>query len=178
VQEHFQLLEDTLLAATLPPFKKKKKRAPVATSKFYLFDIGIANYLMKRGAIRRGSPEYGRVLEHFIFLECLACLSYKRLDLPFTFWRSQSKMEVDFVIGDKIGIEVKASERITDRDMKGLRALNEEVPLDRKLIVSHEKQAWRSDDGIEVLPVEEFLRLLWAGSLFQRNQRKMNAAAS
>jgi predicted AAA+ superfamily ATPase len=166
VQEHFQLLEDTLLAATLPPFQKTKKRKPVATSKFYLFDVGVANYLMKRSSIRRGSPEYGRVLEHFVFLECLACLSYKRLDLPLTFWRSQSKMEVDFVIGDKLAIEVKARERITVRDMKGMRALNEEVPLERKLIVSHEKQSWRSDDGIEVLPVEEFLRQLWSGALF------------
>ena len=165
VREHFHLLEDTLLGSMAPPFQKTRKRKPVATAKFYLFDVGVANHLMRRRAVERGSPEYGQALEHLIFLECRAWLSYRRLDWPLTFWRSQSKLEVDFVLGDHIAIEVKASERVTDRMMKGLRALHEEAPLDRKIIVSHEPKPWRSDDGVEVLPVEDFLRGLWEDDL-------------
>ena len=165
VREHFHLLEDTLLGTMLPPFQNTKKRKPVATAKFYLFDVGVANHLMKRQAVERGSPEYGQVLEHFVFLELRAYLSYRRLDYPLTFWRSQSKAEVDFVVSDRLGVEVKATERVTAKAMKGLRALAEEIPLNRKVIVSHEKAAWRSEDGIEVLPVDEFLRVLWQDRL-------------
>jgi len=165
VREHFQLLQDTLLGELLPPFRSTQKRKPVATAKFYLFDVGVANHLVNRRHVERGSPEYGPVLEHFIFLELRAWLSYRQLDLPLAFWRSQSRLEVDFVVGDRIGIEVKAGERVGERAMKGLRALAEEVPLQRKLIVSHERDAWRSDDGIEVLPVQEFLGMLWQDQL-------------
>jgi predicted AAA+ superfamily ATPase len=165
VREHFQLLEDTLLGAMLPPFQKTTRRKPSATAKFYLFDVGIANHLLKRPAVERGSPEYGDALEHQVFLELRAYLSYRQRDEPLTFWRSLSKMEVDFVVGDRAGIEVKSAERVTDRSMKGLRALTEEVGLERRIIVSHERAGWRSEDGIEVMPVETFFKGLWAGEI-------------
>ena len=166
VREHFQLLEDTLIGNMLRPYQKTVKRKPVATSKFFLFDAGVANSLMKRDSVQKGSREYGQVLEHLMYIELRAYLSYRRLELPLTFWRSQSKLEVDFVIGDEVAIEVKASERVTERAMGGLRALAEEVPLRRKIIVCNESAPWRSDDGIEVMPVETFVRALWSNQLF------------
>ena len=127
--------------------------------------MGVANHLMRRHSVERGSTEYGQALEHLIFLELRSYLSYRLLDGPLNFWRSQSKLEVDFVVAGRVAIEVKAAERVTDRAMRGLRALAEEVPLERKVIVSHEPAAWRSEDGIEVLPVDEFLQTLWQDKL-------------
>jgi len=167
VREHFLLLEDTLLGAMVPPFPGTRKRKPVATAKFYLFDVGVANHLLNRRSVQRGSPEYGQALEHFIFLECRAYLSYRRLDLPLTFWRSQSKLEVDFLIGNLLAIEVKATERVDDRALKGLRALSEEVRLRNQIVVSQERQPRRTEEGVEVLPVEEFLRRLWGDELLR-----------
>ena len=40
-----------------------------------------------------------------------------------------SQLEVDFVIGDEVAIEVKATERLRKNDLKGLRALADELPL-------------------------------------------------
>ncbi|MBI3697039.1 MAG: hypothetical protein HY238_19670 [Acidobacteria bacterium] len=54
---------------------------------------------------------------------------------------------------------------MTDRMMKGLRALREEAPLRGQILVSHEPKPWRTEDGIEVLPVEGFLRRLWGDDL-------------
>lgn len=165
VREHFQLLQDTLLGAMLEPFSRTSKRKPVATAKFYLFDTGVANYLVRRRDVLPGSPEYGQALEHQVFLELRAFLSYRRLDEPLTFWRSRSGMEVDFVIGDRIAIEVKASERVTARDLKGIRALAEEVALQRMIVVSREAAGWTTDDGVRVLPARDFFRQLWQGEL-------------
>ena len=165
MREHFHLLEDTLLGTLVEPFRGTRKRKPVATAKFYLFDVGVANHLIKRLGVLRGSPEYGQALEHLIFLELRAYLGYRRLDHPLTFWRSQSKHEVDFLIGHEIAIEVKAAELASERALTGLRALAEELPLRRRFLVCHEKAARITDDGIEVLPLEEFLRLLWQDRL-------------
>jgi predicted AAA+ superfamily ATPase len=165
VREHFQLLVDTLIGTLVEPWRAARKRKPVAAAKFYLFDVGVANYLMRRRAVERGSPEYGQALEHLVFLELQAYLSYSRLDLPLNFWATHAGLEVDFLVGEDTAIEVKAAERIHPRAFRGLRALEQETPLRRKIVVSHEERAWRSDEGIEVLPVGEFLRRLWAGGI-------------
>lgn len=165
VREYFHLLEDTLLGTMVEPYRGTVRRKPVSTTKFYFFDIGVANHLNRRASVAPGSPEYGAALEHLVFLECQAYLSYRRLELPLTFWRSQSKMEVDFVIGDEMGIEVKASANVSEKHLSGLRALAEEVPRIRKLVVCLERKARRTEDGIEILPVEEFLRKLWGDAL-------------
>lgn len=165
VREYYEILEDTRLGFLLPPFQQTKKRKAVATAKFYLFDIGVANVLARRGTIEPGSDLFGRALEHLLFLELQAFLGYQRRDEELTFWRSLSQMEVDFVVGDRVAIEVKGKGRISRRDYKGLLALAEEIPLTRKMVVSLESEKRLTDDGIEVYPVQQFLRELWAGEI-------------
>lgn len=165
VREYFQVLQDTLILHQLPPWQKTQKRKPVATSKYYFFDVGVANYLTSRRMILPGSPEFGGVLEHLLFLELKAYLDYERIDQPLSFWRSQTHFEVDFILGDSIAIEVKAAHRVSDRDLKGLRALMEEVPLKRKVVVSQETMPRTTDDGIEIMSVDEFLKKLWGNAL-------------
>ena len=46
-------------------------------------------------------------------------------------------------------------------------ALAEEVPLRRKLVVCHERLRRVDDDGIEILPVAQFLKTLWEDSLIE-----------
>ncbi len=164
VREFFRILEDTLIGYQLPAYRKTVKRKPVATSKFFFFDVGVANTLLKRSEVVPGSETFGRALEHLIFLELRARLDYRRIDEPLTYWRSRSRLEVDFLIGDRIAIEVKAKPRVVRRDLSGLRALSEELSLERKIVVSAEPRR-RIDEGIEILPVRQFLEELWAGSI-------------
>ena len=69
----------------------------------------------------RNSHLYGKSFEQFIAMEIRAYLSYKRKKLQFSYWRSTHGYEVDFLIGLKTAIEVKASQKITSRDFRGLR---------------------------------------------------------
>ena|GEM_PF-3993205 len=57
---------------------------------------------------------------------------------------------------DEIAIEVKASENVDDRDMKGLRALKEERLLKNCIVVSREKHI-RKVGGITILPWCDFI---------------------
>ena len=59
-------------------------------------------------------------------MELRSYLSYRRIRSELTYWRTQSGIEVDFLVGSSAAIEVKASNRVSDRDLRGLRALAEE----------------------------------------------------
>ena len=100
-----------------------------------------------------------------IFLELRAWLDYRRRDHDLTFWRSQSGFEVDFVVGNDVAVEVKATRRVSPRDLRGLRALADEVPLKQRLVVSLEPRERTTDEGVRVLPVATFLQRLWADEL-------------
>lgn len=165
VREWYRILEDTLVGHQLPVYQRTLRRKPVAMAKFYFFDVGVANALVGRWEVPPRSEAFGRALEHLIFLELRSHLDYTRSDSPLTFWRTRTRQEVDFVIGDEVAIEVKAGSRITRRDTKGLLALAEEVPLKRKIVVCTERQRRTTDDGVEVLPVDVFLRELWESGL-------------
>jgi predicted AAA+ superfamily ATPase len=68
-------------------------------------------------------------------------------------------------LGDEVAIEVKSSSRVTERDERGLRALQEDVSLRRKVIVCNERIERRTDSNVEIMPVEIFLSYLWGGEI-------------
>lgn len=71
----------------------------------------------------------------------------------------------DFLLGDRVGIEVKGKDRVTQRDYRGLLALREDVKLRRMIVVCLEKKVRRTDEGEEVVPVADFFRELWGGGI-------------
>ena len=120
VREYFQVLQDTLVGELLQPFTPKRaSRKPVSHAKFYLFDVGVANVLAGTSRIAAGSAAYGRALEHLVFCELSARIGYSRDARPLTFWRTTDGSEVDFVVGDSVAIEVKASGAVAWRDLVG-----------------------------------------------------------
>ena len=156
VREYYQILCDTLLGHIVEPFGATTRREAVGIPKFYLFDLGVANFLTKTGEIQKGSKSYGDAIEHLVFLELRAFLDYRASDLPLSYWRSTTKFEVGFTIGDSVAIEVKAKSRVTEPDLKGLRALKEEGIFKRLICVSDETSSRTTDDGIEIIPIQEF----------------------
>jgi predicted AAA+ superfamily ATPase len=162
VREYFFILEDTLVGTMLRPFRKTKKRKSVSSAKFYFFDVGVGNVLGKRRHVVPKSESYGKVLEHFIFTELRAYLSYMNDERELSFFRTTSGQEVDFIIGDEVALEVKASDNITHRDLRALNLLHDDIPLRQKVVVSTERVP-RRVGGVDILPVSTFLNRLWAG---------------
>ena len=166
VKEYFSILEETMLGYHIPAYSKVMRRKLVAAPKFYFFDVGIPNYLMKRIPLKSGSSEYGHALEHLICQELKAYLSYRGIDKNLSYWRtSDHRYEVDFIVGDaEVAIEVKSSETVDSSETRGLRAFAEEHPSARLIIVSMEQRPRRHKD-IEIWPAREFLRKLWADKI-------------
>ena len=163
IQNYFQILEDTLVGYMLPPFRQVQSRKEVATAKFYFFDNGVVNSLRGIEALSQKTVHYGEMLEHLIFLELKAYLSYRRIREKLTFWRTHSQFEVDFVIGKRVAIEVKSKDRIGKYDLRGLQEFSSVTELQKKIVVSSEKEKWITEDNIEIYPVQQFLTELWNG---------------
>lgn len=160
VRQWYQVLEDTLLGYQIEPFTKTTKRKAIATAKFYFFDIAIARSLRNIPAPAEGTAEYGEYFEQLICMELKAWIDYARPRSHLTYWRSTSNMEVDFCIDEEIAIEVKSTMNVTEKHLKGLKALREEGIFQRYVVVCQEEHP-RHIDGIEILPWKFFLRELW-----------------
>jgi predicted AAA+ superfamily ATPase len=165
LKNYFQILEDTLIGFRLPGYTATKKRKSTTRSKFYLFDLGVARHLAKNSRIIEGSKAFGDAFEHFIILEIRAWLSYTRRGEDLRYWRSTSQFEVDALIGEDVAIEIKSSDTPSEKHLRGLRALKEEGIFKRYILVCHERQKRTTEDGIEILPWQQFTRLLWDGKL-------------
>lgn len=164
VRNYFQILEDTLLGFRVQPWRKSKNRRLVETEKFYLFDVGVANYLARRRP-ELGTPEFGHSFEHFILMELRAYQAYRDPELDIRYWRTSTGFEVDFILGDmRAAIEVKGTKRVHEGHTRGLKALLQEQRVEKAMIVSMETTP-RKLDNLSVLPWEVFLESLWAGEI-------------
>ena len=169
VRGHFEVLQDTLLGFLLEPFTESRKRKAIQTPKFYFFDNGVRHLLLGTSSLDRNSDLYGNSFETWFAHELRAYVSYSRLKTPLTYWRSTSNFEVDFLIGTKAAIEVKATKRATDRHLKGLAALAEENICDRYYLVTQDPlirqvPLHRGKKAVFV-PWQKFIELLWAGEV-------------
>jgi predicted AAA+ superfamily ATPase len=160
VKQWFQVLEDTLLGYQVESFTNTKKRKAITTSKFYFFDIGIARALRNIPTPKENTTEFGEYFEHLICMELKSWIDYKHPRSKLTYWRSTSNMEVDFCVDEEIAIEVKSSSNVTEKHLKGLKALREEGIFKRYIVVCQEEHP-RIIDGIEILPWKYFFEELW-----------------
>jgi predicted AAA+ superfamily ATPase len=64
VYEYFEILKDTLglHEHERPGWRKSKKREPLASSKYYFFDVGVVSAVQGR-EFRPGTPEFGEAFE-------------------------------------------------------------------------------------------------------------------
>lgn len=157
----FRILLETLIAFELPPYTATVKRKAIGASKLYFFDIGVVRTLRRLPIVSPASADFGEFFEHFLFLEVRAWVDYRRPRTTLHYWRSTSGFEVDLLLGGTVAIEVKAAERAQAGDCKGLRAIREENGIRRTILACRESRP-RLLDGVEVMPWEYFLDLLWS----------------
>jgi len=161
VKEYFQILEQTMIGYLISGFTATTKRRAISAPKFYYFDVGIVNYLLKRNAMTQGTDAFGHAFEHLLMQEIIAYLGYNYLDEKPTYWRTAGGYEVDCIIGNgRIAIEFKSCDEVKSRHTKGLKAFQEEYPQSRLIVVSMDKYK-RVMNNIEIFPVTEFLSELW-----------------
>jgi predicted AAA+ superfamily ATPase len=160
----YQVLIDTLLGYELPPYTATVKRKAIETAKFYFFDLGLVRILRHLPPVAPESADFGEFFEHFLFMELRAWIDYRRPTTRLSYWRSNTGFEVDFILDDRVAVEVKSAAVIHDKHLKGLKALLEEQIMRRYILVCREPRK-RLVDGIHVMPWQDFLERLWSDDL-------------
>lgn len=159
VDNYFQILEDLFLAFSLPVFSRRAKRRLAAHPKFYFFDVGIYRILRPRGVLDKSEEIDGWALEGLVAQHLRYWAMTQKETHSFSYWRTETKLEVDFVIYGPRGfwaIEVKRSPNLGPDDIRGLTAFKEEYPEAKCLIISTGKRR-ENYRGFPILPIEEFL---------------------
>ena len=72
VKAYYKILSDTLLGFEVPAYRNVIKRKLTKASRFYFFDVGIANYLTGRHHLAPKTPEYGHAFKHLVMQEIVA----------------------------------------------------------------------------------------------------------
>lgn len=174
VKEKYQILIDTMFGYYVKPFTNNPDRAN-GSPKFYLFDVGIANYLAHRTITALKGNDSAKAFGNYILMELMAYFGLNKLDYQIKFWHAENgKNEVDFVITKDnqplYAIEVKIDAFVDRKDLLCMAAFKRENPEAKLLVISLDPKSRKInlDGGIEilVLPVKEFLNKLWTKKIF------------
>jgi predicted AAA+ superfamily ATPase len=171
VKAYFEILEDTLLGRLVAPMPMKpgSRKHLVATPKFYLFDPGVAGALRRTEINNLAGAEAGHLMETFIAHELFAFHSYRSNRRLIHFYRTKAGAEIDFVLNHgEVAIEVTVADHIRGTDLRALNGFLEEFPQARAIVVCLEPRRRIVTSGtksIEILPWQEFCRLLWQGQV-------------
>jgi len=159
-RRYVEILEDTLVMFRVPAWRGSDRASLVAHAKLFLFDIGVRNALLRRPLDTPLPDERGILMEHFVAGELHRRLGTLWPEAALFHYRTRGGAEVDFVleIGRELwGIEVKASHRVTRRMLRGLGSLAARTNRVKRRIVVFLGSRRQQVDGVEILPLDEFL---------------------
>ncbi|MEX2542010.1 MAG: DUF4143 domain-containing protein [Trueperaceae bacterium] len=158
---------DTLLGRWLPAYRRHAKRRTSAAPKFYFADVGVVNHLTRRGQLSPRTELYGKAFENWIHHELSAYNSYSESYSRLSYWRLTTGIEVDFIVNDmQVAIEAKATAKVVDHHLKGLRELFKDYPnVAQRVVVSLEPKTRKTTDGILILSPPDFAHKLGTGEL-------------
>ena len=171
VKEYYQILVDTLVGYLIYPYNKKIHRDIIAhTPKFYFFDIGVANRIGKQHFSEVSGSSAGKAFEHYLLMELIGYLKLADSDCNLYYWRTNTKLEIDFIITDNISItipiEAKISKLVHNTELSAMKSFMKEYEVNRGYVVCLEplirKIEFTDNREIYIIPVQEFLEQLWS----------------
>ena len=169
VSGYLDILEDTLLTYRLRAYEARLRVRERKLPKLYWVDPGLVRAVKKQlGA--PSSEERGALLEGWVLTLLRTYAAERGLFDEIFFWSAaQSNVEVDFLLqkGDRFfALEVKAGSRFNKSMLSGLKAIQNLEGLARRVLLYTGSRQLRTASGIEVWPVEAFLKSLAADRLW------------
>lgn len=163
IKNYFSILQDLLLAHSLPAFTKRTKRRLITSEKFYYFDVGVYQHLRPKGILDAPSEIAGVGLETLFYQSSLALIAYKKLDYQVYYWRTENGVEVDFILYGKnalFAFEIKHSQTIHSKMLTGLKHFKQDYPMAKCYLLYLGQQTLYLPDDITAMPFAEALLAL------------------
>lgn len=171
IEGYLEVLEDTLLVRRLPAFEARLRARERKHPKLYWMDAGVAR--AAKGVHAAVAPEErGHLLEGWVHSLLRTYMAERDLAEEIAYWASAGsrRLEVDFLLrrGEELcALEVKAAARVHPGDLSGLKAVGELPQVRRRVLIHRGERPARSEDGIDIWPVETFVEALAADRLWQ-----------
>ncbi|MBP9128600.1 MAG: DUF4143 domain-containing protein, partial [Elusimicrobia bacterium] len=166
VRNYFSILEDTLIGFPLEPYHRSIRKRQRESSKFYLFDTGVARSLqgMATAPLVEGSSAFGKAFEHFIILEIRRRSDYLGKEWRYSYLRTSSESaEIDLIIerpGEKtVLLEIKSSTSVPDTEIHKLQSFKNDFQNAEALIFCRETLPRKQGD-VTLFPWSQGLKSL------------------
>jgi uncharacterized protein len=162
VHAYLSELQQVFLVESIPALRRRPDKRETDAPRLFVADSALVTQRTTDAPESVFSDEEGSLLETFVANELMRVGSWSTTSLDpwwLKHWRKDQKYEVDLVIersdGKFIGIEVKASRDITDKQLKGLNSLRADYPdeFHRGFVIHHGERVNRlGDDQLWSLP--------------------------
>lgn len=101
LKKYLDVFEKAFLTKSITPFFTNKRLEIVKNPEIFFLDMGLRNVIIKNFNLLEDRSDKGEMLENFIFRELI--------DRDLKYYRTKNGAEVDFIIDDKIPLEVKSN---------------------------------------------------------------------
>jgi len=170
VEGYLHILQDTLLATIVPAFEARLRVRERQHPKVYWIDPGVVRAAKRQlGAV--GAEERGPLLEGWVLMVLRAHNGDSELFEEISYWApAQARQtEVDFLLRrgqDYLALEIKAQARFSTPQLSGLRAIADLPRVVRRVLVYLGERRLKTEDGIEIWPLNAFLTAIAAETLW------------
>lgn len=162
VEKYLSILEQTFVLYVLKSFSGNLSNELKKSKKYYFYDLGIRNALLKDFSTLKNRQDKGYIMETFIYHYLLGIADSS--DTEICFWRTSDDMEIDFIWNRNripYPIEVKSSLRkpeIFPALIKFLRAYPK-APFAVVLNEKIDEEIWHKDRKIYFISYKNIDRL-------------------
>lgn len=159
VRSYIDILEQTFLVKTIPPYTTNKKKRLIKTPKLYIRDTGLLHTLLNIEKMNDllGHPVIGFSFESYIIENIIS--HYSKWD--YSFYMDSSGNEVDLILekgGQLVAVEIKAS--TSPKPEKGFWNAVEFLKPEKSFIVALVKEAFSGPEGVTITNLKHFLQAL------------------
>ncbi len=177
-ENYFTILLDSWLGYLVPAYTPGLKVRETESPKFYFFDPGVARACAGLLYEDFNSISRGYAFETWLFHELRTYNEISEKNRGIYHYRTNDDEEIDFVIqistktnqkpAEVVLIEVKCSDGYDSKWARAIRNFgdNFKVKVLKKFIIYVGNNKFKTEDGIEVLPFHDFVKLLFRGEIF------------
>ncbi|MFW5804114.1 MAG: ATP-binding protein [bacterium] len=159
------ILNGTFITNYLHPWYRNISKRLVKSGKIYFYDTMLLSYILKSTPeeIHKSNLKlFGHLLENFVLSELIKLNNTQLKPVEISFYKTRDGKEVDFILENGasiVGIEVKNFEKITEKEVAGLRELKEVTGKDFicGVILCNTERVINYDEDIYLIP----LSALW-----------------
>jgi predicted AAA+ superfamily ATPase len=161
VKDYYTLLQDTLVAYSVPAWTHSVRKQILQASKIYLFDNGVINALTGElgTELRPSTRRFGVLFENFVVTQIIQQLSKVSSPLKVYHYRERSGREVDLILqknpyAPPIAIEIKSSENPDLRSVKSLVEFKKLYPTATAIVICRTPQPYEAN-GLKYLAIKD-----------------------